>query len=103
MESETANNVIQNIKEYIKLPWDDVVINNHKAEKYDDGDFKFGCADISREQLIKARAFLDPSNNPLSKSPTETRTRKFECVFIGAGKFTIPILDKLLESTPNEQ
>lgn len=51
---------------------------------------KFGCANISRRQIVNALEFIQKENGIIQES-----NRKFESIKIGKGEFTIELLTKL--------
>jgi hypothetical protein len=68
----------------------EVKVNGHIAE--DMGDYyKFGCAEISKPQLKRAKEFLVNSQGCWNNSNRDTKSVK-----IGAGEFTLEILNQLV-------
>jgi hypothetical protein len=83
--------VILPIEEYKPEPWEDVKINGYSAKKTSYG-YDFGCAKIDNSILQSARKFLKANENNYANGD-----RKIESVKIGAGEFTLDILNKLLQ------
>lgn len=69
----------------------EVKVNGYVAE--DMGDYyKFGCATISKNRLLAAKTFLEDN----SCDKCSSNNRKAKSVTIGAGEFTLEILNQLV-------